>query len=116
MDAIFRHGDPVMVDYTPTTGNVATGQVVVVGAVGAAFPGVCHEAIVNNALGAISAGNGVYELTNLNNAANGSKVWWDNTNKKITTASTNNAVFGFVVNGGGGGANSVCRVMHAPYQ
>lgn len=114
-ETTFRHGAPVMVDYTPSSGNVAVGQVVLVGNTAGFTCGVCHTAITNNTLGALAAGGGVYDVINLNNAANGAKVYWDDANSKVTTTSTNNALFGFVVSSGGGGANSTCQALHKPY-
>ncbi len=122
-DSTFRHGDPVMVDYTPASGNIAIGEVVVLGTVTAntsgtgALAAVAHRPITNNTLGALAVGGGVYSLVNLNNAANGAKVYWDiaNNTRKVTSVSTNNAVFGWIVANGGGGANTACLVSHAPY-
>ena len=114
-EATFRHGDPVMVDYTPASGNIAAGQVVLAGNTTGLTCLVNHVAILNNRKGAMAAGGGVYEVTNLNNAANYAKVWWDDTNNKVTTVSTNNALFGFIVSQGGGGANTACYAMHKPY-
>lgn len=120
-DAVFRHGDPVMVDYTPSGGNVAEGQVVLLGSVTAntagagAIASITHRSITNNVLGAVAVGGGVYDVVNLNNAAVGAKVYWEDTNNKVTTVSTNNAVFGFIVANGGGGANSTARALHKPY-
>jgi hypothetical protein len=119
-EATFRHGNPVMVDYTPSGGNVAVGQVVVVGTVTAntagtgALAGIAHRPITNNELGSLAMGGGVYAVTNLNNAANAAKVFWDDTNNKVTTVSTNNAKFGYIVANGGGGANSTAYAMHDP--
>lgn len=104
-----------MVDYTPAAGNLAEGAVVLVGNTAGWTCGIAHSPIANNALGALAAGGGVYDVINLNNAANGAKVYWDNSAKKVTTTSTNNATFGFVVAGGGGGANTTCRALHKPY-
>jgi hypothetical protein len=122
-DAILRHGDPVMADYTPASGNVAEGTVVVLGSVTANTSGtgavatVVHRPIVNSTLGATAIGGGVYDMINLNNAATGAKVYWDiqNNTRKVTTVSTNNAVMGWVAAEGSGGANSTCKVHHAPY-
>lgn len=117
----FRHGAPVLVDYTPSSGNVTAGDVVLLGSVTAntagtgAIAGIAHVDITNNTLGALAVGGGVYDVVNLNNAANGAKVYWDDTNNKVTTVSTNNAVFGFVVASGGGGANSTAKAIHKPY-
>lgn len=111
--ATFRHGDPVMIDYTPSA-DVSAGDVVLLGNTTGLTCGVVHTDIANAALGAIAAGGGVYDVVNLNNAANYAKVWWDDSANKVTTTSTNNALFGFVVADGGGGANSTCRALHAP--
>lgn len=113
-EATFRHGDPTMVDYTPAAGDVAAGQVVLAGNTAGLTTLVAHVSIANNTLGALAAGGGVYDVTNLNNAANYAKVYWDDANSKITTVSTNMALFGYVVENGGGGANSVCRALHVP--
>lgn len=119
-DTTFKSGNPAKVKYTPTTGDVARGQVVVVGTVTANTGGagaialIASRAISNNAVGSLDAGGGIYEAINLNNAANGAKAYWDDTNNKVTTASTNNAVFGHIVLNGGGGANSTCQVLHNP--
>lgn len=117
----YRHGEPVMVDHTPSGGNVAEGEVVLLGSVTANTAGtgamavIAHAAITNSTKGAVAAGGGVYDVVNLNNAANGTKVYWEDTNNKVTTVSTNNAVFGFIVADGGGGANSTAKALHKPY-
>jgi hypothetical protein len=119
-EATFRHGAPVMVDYTPSGGNVAVGQVVVIGTVTAntagtaAIAAIAHRPITNNEPGALAVSGGVYDVTNLNNAANGAKVYWDDSNNKVTTVSTNNAKFGYVVASGGAGANTTCKALHDP--
>lgn len=119
-EVTFRHGNPVMVDYTPAAGAIAAGQVVVIGSVTAntagtaAIAGIAHRPIANNELGALAIGGGVYDVTNLNNAADGAKVYWDDTNNKVTTVSTNNAKFGYIVKSGGGGANSTAKAIHDP--
>jgi hypothetical protein len=117
--ATFRHGEPLMIDYTPAAGDVAVGDVVVVGTVGANTGGtgalacVAHSPISNNVLGALAAGGGVYDIVSLQNSVVGTRVWWDGSSK-VTTTSTNNAMFGIVVGNAGGGANTVCRVLHTP--
>lgn len=119
-DAVLRHGNPVHIDYTPSGGNVAEGTVVLIGSVTAntagvgAIAGIAERPITNSTLGALAIGGGVYDVVNLNNAANGAKVFWEDTNNKVTTVSTNNAQFGFIVANGGGGANSTCRALHHP--
>lgn len=119
-DTTFRHGSPRMIDYTPSGGNVALGDVVLLGTVTANTAGtgalalISHAPIVNNTKGAMAVGGGVYDVVNLNNAANGAKVFWDDTNNKVTTVSTNNAQFGYIVGDGGGGANSTAKALHHP--
>lgn len=110
----YRHGQPTMVDYTPGSGNVNSGDVVILGNTAGLCCGVAHHDIPNSTQGALAIGGGIYDVLNLNNAANYAKVWWDATNTKITTVSTNNALFGFVTSGGGGGANTTCRAKHWP--
>jgi len=112
-DATMRHGDPVMIDYTPGSGNVAAGDVILLGNTTGLTCVIAHRDIENNVLGAVAAGRGVYEVINLNNAANGAKVYWDGT--KVTTVSTNHALFGFIVRDGQGGDNSACLALHHPY-
>ena len=41
--------------------------------------------------GSLDVGGGVYEGINLNNAANGVKMYWDDTNKYFTTTSGGNS-------------------------
>lgn len=113
-EATLRHGTPVMVDYTPGA-NVSAGQVVLVGNTAGWTCGVAHLDIANGVQGALAAGGGVYDCINLNNGANGAKVYWDDSVNKLTTTSTNNALFGFIVSGGGGGANTTCQALHKPY-
>lgn len=120
-DVTFRSGDPVMVDYTHAAANITEGTVVVLGSVTAntsgtgAVAAIAHRPIANGALGALAVGGGVYDCVNLNNAATGAKVYWEDTNNKVTTVSTNNAVFGWIVANGAGGANSTCKVFHNPF-
>ncbi len=119
-DATLRAGNPTKIDYTPSSGDVTEGQVVVVGTVTAntsgtgAFTAIAERPITNNTQGALAVG-GQWDVVNLNNAANGAKVYWDDANNKVTTVSTNNAVFGWIVQNGGGGANSTARALHNPF-
>lgn len=113
VDATFRHGDPVMIDYTPAA-NVAAGDVVIIGNTTGLTCAIAHLPITVSELGALAAGGGVYEVTTLENSAAGTKVWWENTNNKVTTTSTNNALFGFLVTTGTG-ANTTVYALHKPY-
>jgi len=119
--ATYRHGEPLMIDHTPSAGAISAGDVVLLGTVGANTGGtgalacVAHTDIANNALGALSVGGGVYDIISLQNSVLGTRVWWaSGTPTKVTTTSTNNAMFGIVVGDAGGGANTVCKVLHIP--
>lgn len=117
--ATHRKGTPQMIKYTPTTGNVTAGDVILLGNQTGLTCVIAHHDIANNATnGEVAAGGGIYEVINLNNAADGDTVWWDDANDKVTTndgGNTPNALFGYVVEDGGGGANSTCRALHKPY-
>ena len=112
--ATFRHGDPLMEDYTPSSGNVTAGDVVLLGNLAGISCGIAHQDITNNTLGSVAIGGGVYEVTMLSNLADWALAYWDDTNNKLTSTSTNNAVFGVVVSGGGGGANATVYALHNP--
>ena len=113
-DTTLRHGDPVKIDYTPGA-DVAEGEVVLLGNLTGLTTGIAERPIANAELGSLAVGGGVYECINLDDASDFAKVYWDDTNKKVTTTSTNMAPFGFIVGRGGGGANSVCDVLHHPH-
>jgi len=120
-NATFRHGDPIMIDYTPGAGDITAGQVVIVGTVGSNTGGtgalacVAHTDIANNVLGALAVGGGIYDIISLQNAVIGTRVWFDTAvPTKVTTTSTNNSMFGIVVGKAGGGVNTICRVLHTP--
>lgn len=113
-EATMRHGDPRTCDYTPAAGNIAAGQVVLLGNTTGPSCGIAHLDIVNNALGSLAIGGGIYDVTMLQNIAPWQKCWWDDSANKVTTTSTNNAIFGYTLEGNTG-ANTVIEVLHAPY-
>lgn len=112
-DAIYQHGEPVMTDWTPGA-DVPQGSVEVQSTTTGLTCIITHRPIAANQLGAVATGYGVYEVINADNAANFTKVWWNNATKRVTTTSTGNALFGFIVANGSGGANSRCLAMHFP--
>lgn len=93
-EAQFLHGDPLMVDHTPS-GAVAAGEVVVVGNT----PRVAHLDIAANTLGALAAGGGVYQMLCASgaNVAAGKLVYWDNAANAFTETASGNLHFGFTV-------------------
>lgn len=113
-EAIFRHGNPKMIDYTPAAGNVTAGQVVLIGNTTGLTCGIAHLDIANGVLGALAGGGGIYDVVATNNYAAGTKVWWDDSGNKVTTTSTNNALFGFTVESAAA-ANAVIECLHQPY-
>jgi hypothetical protein len=113
-EATFRHGDPIHMDYTPTGGNISAGQVVLLGNLTGLTNGIAHLDITNNALGALAVGGGIYDVTMLENIAAYAKVYWDNTNNKVTNTSTNMSPFGFLLEGATG-VNTVVECLHHPY-
>lgn len=112
-EATFRHGDPVYMDYTPIGGNVAAGQVVLLGNSAGLACGVAHRDIANNTPGALAIGEGVYEVTMGTNIAPYTKVYWDDANNKVSSTSTNNATFGYLLTGNTG-ANTLVLAVHRP--
>lgn len=113
-DAIFRHGAPFgYMDYTPAAGDVAAGDVVLIGNTAGLTCAIAHLDITNATLGALAVGGGIYDVTMVGNYAAGSKVWWDDSTNKVTTTSTNNALFGFLLEGNTG-ANTVVEAVHLP--
>jgi hypothetical protein len=113
-EATKRWGDPRRIKYTPTGGNVAAGQVVLLGNLAGLACGIATQPIENNLEGWLEVGGGVYDVVMLSNLANYALAYWDDANNKLTSTSTNNAVFGTVVGGGGGGANATVQVLHDP--
>lgn len=115
-DAVLRSGSPEVIDYTPSSGDLAAGDVIELTSNGSNTVevgigcGIAMTDIANNTKGALAVRGGVWDVVNLNNAADYALVYWNGTNK-VTTVSTNNARFGAIVSGGGGGANTTCQVL-----
>lgn len=110
-EATFKHGNPLMVDYTPGSA-VAAGEVVELNDV----PFVAHNAIAANELGALAARGGVYELTTDGTTDTpGDTVYWDDTANKITTSASGNPKFGYTLPDQGASADDdKVKVIHAP--
>lgn len=107
-------GGMEVIDYTPTGGNVSRGQVVLLGNTAGVACGIAVMDITNNTLGSVYVGGGVFRVTMLPNVANYARVYWDDTNNKVTSTSTNMAPFGWIVSGGGGGANASVDCLFDP--
>ena len=114
-EAVFRHGSvQAYLDYTPAAGDVAAGQVVVLGGNTGLGVGIAHLDIPNGTAGALALGGGVYDVTMLTNIAPYSAVYWDDTNNKVVTTSTL-PKFGYLLEGNTG-ANTVVEALHDPAQ
>ena len=112
-DATFRHGHPVMVDYTPGA-DVAAGDMVLLGNTAGLTLGVAHSDIANGVLGALGGGGGVYTCMVASNYAAWTLVYKPAGNAILTTTSTNNAPFGFTLEAAAA-ANAYIKVLHHPY-
>jgi predicted RecA/RadA family phage recombinase len=104
----FLHGSPRMVDHTPTVA-IAAGTVVVT----ADTPRIAHLDIPANTLGALAAVGGVYQCVGDAAIAADKKVYWDNTNNKVTETAAGNKVFGVTVTACAAN-NGYCQVRHDP--
>lgn len=93
MDAKFKSGNPIMVDYTPGSA-VDAGDVVVVGA----NPVVAHNNIASGELGAMATRGGQYKMTAATSAAAGTKVYWVTASSKVSSSSNSgaNKHFGYI--------------------
>lgn len=89
----FFHGNPLMVDHTPSSA-VTAGDVVVVGVV----PFVCHRDIAADKLGALAAGGGVYKGTSDGTLdTGGALVYWDDDNNKFSASAASSTHFGYTL-------------------
>lgn len=104
MEAIYRHGTPLMVDHTPS-GAVSAGDVVVVGS----EPRIAHSDIAAGELGALSAGGGVYDVAKDDSViVNGARLFWDDAEGNVTTDPSGNQIFGRAA---AAAATGVARVL-----
>lgn len=111
--AIFRGGNPVMMDYTPASA-VAAGDVVIVGT----RPCVAHKDIAANVLGALAIHGGIYDLvkddTSGPDIAQGEEVAWITSTNLASDVITGNKHFGWALAAAGASASTV-RTFHVPH-
>lgn len=108
--ATVRYGNEwARVPYTPSGAAVVAGQVVLVGD----LPLVSTRPIPDGELGALVAGGVVFKVTGDAAISAGKKVYWDNTNKKVTETVGTNKLFGVTVSACTGD-DSTCDVLHTP--
>ena len=92
----FRHGEPLMVDYTPGSA-VTAGDVLVIGS----DIRIAHSDIAANELGALAAGGGVYRFPKATGSGEaittGTRVYWDASGEVATTTASTNKIIGDTV-------------------
>lgn len=110
--ATFRHGDPIMVDYTPAA-NYAAGETVLVGNTAGLTNGIAHRPLTNAEKGALAAGGGVYLVRAAAAYAIGTKVYADSANNNVTTTTTNMSQFGYMLEASTV-ANQLVECLHHP--
>lgn len=92
------------VDYTPSGAGVAAGDVV---ALGNDFFGVALRDIADGEKGALATG-GIFEFASTGDVAAGALVFWDASNKRVSTDSVNNTYIG---RASAAAADNKCRVF-----
>lgn len=93
-----------------TSGSAVTsGDVIVSGDVCL----IATDDIAANRLGSVSMGGLVVRATVSGAYSFGAKVWWDDTNNKVTTSSSGNKIFGFMAEASAAN-NDVKEVLHWP--
>ena len=90
-DVYMKHGNPQMADYTPSGSAVVAGQVITINAAAGLTCVVAHHDIAVGEKGAVAVRGGIYDCINLDNAALGTKVYFAQATKKVTTTATSNA-------------------------
>jgi predicted RecA/RadA family phage recombinase len=107
MKAVFLHGRPFSIDYTPA-GDVAAGDVVVINS--RLF--IAHADIAANALGALSAGDASYTIAkDTSTFAVGDPWYWDAGAKLATSTSGGNTFGGFCEGAAATGLATVAAVL-----
>ena len=119
-EAILHHGEYRTHQYTPSSGAVDAGDMVVMGTVTAnsntgagAILGIAHTDIANNIQGTLAIGGAVYDCVIASNYAAGVTLFKPSGNAILTTTATNNALFGQLLEAASA-ANAVCQVLHDP--
>lgn len=94
-----------VLDYTNTTGAaLASGAMVPIGT----KVGVALANIANGATGSVRV-RGVFTIAKLSTdtPAQGAALYWDNTNKRLTTTASGNTLAGYAAKAAGSGATTV---------
>jgi predicted RecA/RadA family phage recombinase len=110
LEVQFLSGNVNVVDYTPTA-DMPAGRVVVIGVT----PLIVQTAIPANRLGAVAVSGGIYQGVSGVAVTAGAKVWWDDTNNRVTNVSAGNQVLGFLLpNSSSTAAGQNVQFIHDP--
>lgn len=110
MSNTFKQPGEVM-DYLNSSGSaIATGTPIVVGT----RVGVALATIANGAIGPVAM-SGVHTLAKLSTdvVAQGALLYWDNTNKRLTTTASGNTLAGYAFTGAASGVTSADVKLNA---
>ncbi len=85
--AQFKHGDPLMVDHTPSGAAIVAGEVVVL----VDTVRIAHRDIADGVLGALAQRGGVYLCAKTAGVvfADGDILYWDDTANSLNKTNTN---------------------------
>lgn len=104
----FVSGNVDVCDYTAGA-TISAGDVIVT----ADTPRIAQVDIANGAVGALVVRGGIWRCTGDAAIATNKKVYWDNTNDKVTETSSGNKLFG-VTTSACSADGSTCLVYFAP--
>lgn len=107
--ATLYNGSPVMADYTPSGAALVAGEVKVV----ANVPMIAHRAIADGSKGSLAAFGGIYTVTGDAVITAGKRVYWDDSEDKVTETADANTHFGYTVSACSGD-DATCYVLHMP--
>ncbi|MFO8013632.1 MAG: DUF2190 family protein [Phycisphaerae bacterium] len=110
-DMYFKHGDPLMVDYTPSGASVTAGDVLIL----VDSVRIAHLDIEDGRKGALAAGGGVYEGPKASGDggwSDGDTLYWSATDVLTKTAGANKVVGPAV--GDAADTDTTALVQHRP--
>jgi predicted RecA/RadA family phage recombinase len=108
----YLNGPFTTAEYT-AGGTIAAGQVVVVGD----LPLIAHMPIANGAKGTLALGGGLYKVAKANNEtiAGGKRLYWDDTNNRVTLTASTHKVFGYSAPNGAAETAVEIEALHMPH-
>lgn len=99
-----------------TTSVITPGQVLVIGGRALISVSEINLESVNDYNNGVAIGGAVYACTAAGAITANAAVYWDATNKKVTTTATNNTFFGYVTpDSSAAAAGDIVEVLHMPF-